>query len=93
MKKVFLVYTADCNLMNDSKQLIGVCSTKPMAIKLLKAHLGLLAIDLHEEKGYNDAHTMLTDLINNLTDLNQTQTLETNYMIEQMELDAVDIMA
>ena len=89
MKKVFVIYTADGNLMNDSKQMIAVCTTKKKAIDLIKPQLEMAAIESFSDLSYLNSNVMLSDLLNNLNTINQTQSLSENYMIEEIELNTL----
>ncbi len=80
-----LIYSTDANLMYNSYKLIAVCSTKQKAIELLTPHLEKEAIENFKEDGYNNSNRMLSDLIYSLNSINQTQSLEKNFVFETIE--------
>ena len=71
--------------MYNSYKLIAVCSTKQKAIELLTPHLEKEAIENFKEDGYNNSNRMLSDLIYSLNSINQTQSLEKNFVFETIE--------
>lgn len=86
-QNVFLVFSADENLMNDSKRLEQIFSTKDKAIEFLTPVMDRAATAQWEDNSYSDKETMLEDLLRNLNDIDQTQNLEVNYMIEKWTVD------
>ena len=90
MKQVFIIYTADANLMHDSKVLKAVCTTKQKAIDLLKPSLQMAAIENFADFSYLNSGQMFADLVQTLTDYNQTQRLSENYMIEAIEVNELN---
>ena len=88
---IFLVYSCDENHTNDSKQLIGIFTTIGKAITTLKPILEIAAQEEYLDAGYEGAELMLFDLLDNLDDIKQTQSLSTNFMIEEYKMNTLNL--
>ena len=75
MKTLFLAYSGDAYLSNSSLYLIGVFTSKQNAIN-----------GINEFDGYN----LETNDKISLNNINQTQGLEVNYIIEERILNQID---
>lgn len=89
---VFILYSADSNLSYDSYTLEAVCDSKKMAIKLITPTLKKEAKKEYKHVTYSDPKEMLSDLLSNLNEIGQTQTLSTNYVIREHLLNTFDCL-
>lgn len=90
MKKVYIIFSADTHLNYGSYTLEAVCTSADEAFKLLNPILVREAGKVYSDKGYKNAGSMVDDLLSNLKDLRQTQTLDINYVIKEQQLNAFD---
>lgn len=84
MKKV-LVYSADSGLSYNSYILMAVCDTKQIAINLIMPELVKYSIENFTSEGYDSSKQLIGDLIHSLNDISQTQSMDTNYVIKEIE--------
>lgn len=92
MNTVFILYSADSNLSYASYQLEAVTTTKQKAIDLVLPILKRESIKTYKDATYDSPKEMLSDLLDNLETLNQTQTLNTNYVIKEQLLNTFDCL-
>lgn len=79
-----LIYSTDSNLMYSSYKLIAVCDSKEIALKLVQSDLEKQAKANFKNDGYESWGQMFKDLIYSLTTIDQTQSLELNYVFEKI---------
>jgi hypothetical protein len=89
---VFILYSADANLSYSSYTVEAVTTTKEKAIELVLPILKREAKKTYKDATYSKASEMVADLIDNLNNLSQTQTLGTNYVIREHMLNQFDCL-
>lgn len=87
---VFILYSADANLSYASYTLEAVCESKEKAIELITPTLKRESKNAYKDATYSNAKEMLSDILSNLREMNQTQTLSTNYVIREHLLNTFD---
>jgi|GEM_PF-4478695 len=92
MNTVFILYSADVHLSYDSYTVEAVTTTKEKAIQLLLPIIKRESKKCYKDHTYNKASEMQADLLDNLRTINQTQTLDTNYVIREQMLDQFDCL-
>lgn len=75
MKNIYIVYETDAWLSYSSRDLIGVCTTHHKAVNIAKMHA-----KKHSKRLSRDDKS-------NLENISQTQGLEYNYYIEEVQTD------
>ena len=89
-KKMIEVYEADSNLMYNSYEIIAICDSKHKAIELLTPRLEMASIENFKQDGYCNSNQMLRDLIYSLKTIEQTQSLEKNYVFENFNINELN---
>lgn len=84
---IFIIYSADTHLSYDSYRVEAIAESKAMAIQLLLPLLEKEAAHSYKDANYTTSEKMVSDLLNNLKDLNQTQTLDINYVLKEQKLN------
>lgn len=84
-----IIYLADTHLSSDSYRVIGIADNKEKAIKLLTPYLNKYACENWENEEYNGADHLLHDLLNSLITTNQTQNMDINYIIKDIQLNKI----
>lgn len=92
MNTVFILYSADANLSYASYELEAVTTTKQKAIELIAPILKRESKKTYKDATYDSPKKMLSDLLNDLETINQTQTLDTNYVIKEQLLNKFDCL-
>lgn len=92
MSKVFIIYSADAHLSYNSYTVEAVTDSKEKAIELITPILKREAKKSYKDLSYSNASKMTADLLRNLQDFNQTQTLGTNYVIKEQLLNVFDCL-
>lgn len=82
-----VIYSTDTNLMYNSYKLIGVCDNKEKAINLLMPALKKYAKENWKGDGYNNKEQQLKDLVYSLESISQTQSMDENFVLEQIALN------
>lgn len=90
MAKLFLVFTTDCHHSHASRDLRGAYGSKTKLFSVLSKVIKEKVKDQYEHAGYESAKDMHTDLMHNLTNLNQTQGLDEEFEIEEIETNTLD---
>ena len=72
---MYILYETDAWLSYSSRDLIGVCTTHPKAVQVAKQHAKKHGKRLSQDDKFN------------LENISQTQGLEYNYHIEEVEID------
>lgn len=91
MKDLIAVFSCDVHHSNDSKELIGIFTNKDKAILALKPLIKIDAKQNFDDQGYDTFSEMVNDCIGDLERINQTQSLDTNYMLESATLNQLSI--
>lgn len=89
---VFILYSADSHLSYNSYTIEAVCDSKEKAIELITPILKRESQKEYKNATYSNAKEMLSDLLRNLNDINQTQGLSSNYVIREHLLNAFDCL-
>lgn len=92
MNTVFILYSTDANLSYSSYTVEAVTTTKEKAIELVLPILKREAKKMYKDATYSKPSEMVADLIGNLNHLNQTQSLDTNYVIREQFLNQFDCL-
>lgn len=85
-----LIFTADTHHSHASRDLRGIFSSKPKAIAVLKPIIKEKAKEQFEDSGYSTWKEMYEDLIHNLLNLNQTQGLDEEFQLQEVQLNVLD---
>lgn len=75
--KVYILYQTDAWLSHASKQIIAICSTTPKAVEMAR------------ENAEEQREPLKDDDINMLDSYSQTQGRDTNYLIEEAEINRI----
>lgn len=92
MKTVFALYETDAFISTASKCLIGIFDDKDLLIKKATKLLKEKCEDEWKENGYNSAAHNLTDAIDSMHRINQTQCFSENLHIDMLELNKLNIL-
>lgn len=92
MSTVFILYSTDANHSWDSYTVEAVTTTKEKATELILPILKREAKHGYKAATYSKASEMVSDLLSDLNDLNQTQNLNTNYVIKEQLLNTFDCL-
>ena len=78
MEEIYVVYSADAWLMTASKEIIGVCTDTSNCISVIQQYIKK-----------NDEESLSDDDMKMLDCYNQTQGRQTNFIIEELEMDVL----
>lgn len=92
MKTVFALYETDAFISTASKCLIGIFDNKDLLIKKATELLKEKCKEEWEENGYNSAAHNLTEAIDSLYRINQTQCFSENLHIDMIELNKLNVL-
>lgn len=90
-RKVTALFAADAHHNKNSKVLLGIFDNKDTAIKAIKPTLKSIADDNFADMGYTTAKQLCDDLVSNLQDNDQTQSLSENYVIETILVNEINL--
>lgn len=85
--KQYLIYSTDSQLSFNSYSLIAVCDSKAIAVSLIMPELIKYSQENFKSEGYDTSKQQLDDLVYSINNINQTQSMDTNYVIEEVEVN------
>jgi predicted CoA-binding protein len=90
-KQIAVLFATDANHNRNSYRVVGIFESKERAIKAIIPTLQNVANEDYEDMGYEAAEDLVCDFIDNLHQLQQTQTLNENYVIETRLLNEINL--
>jgi hypothetical protein len=89
MKKVYIVYSADAQLLYNSYNVLGIVDDIVVACLLLDMKIKEQCIKDYEDNSYDSWEQMYNDAIYSLKTIQQTQCFDENYVIEEYTINQI----